>query len=138
MVRILLILLISSQTFAQTNIEKAIKLWEAKNNSEAKKILSAIDDGNKDYASAQFYLGRISVDENRYDDASDFFEEAVNTNDKVAENIRRVLASKYNDKLKGYSLFFRIIINPSRMGSKTFCTRISSCTIRLNKRIALV
>ncbi len=85
MVRILLILLISTQAIAQTNIEKAKKLWEAKNNAEAKKILSAIDDDNKDYAAAQFYLGRISVDENNFDAASDFFEEAVDANDKIAE-----------------------------------------------------
>lgn len=85
MVRVLLLLLISSQTIAQTNIEKAKKLWEAKNNVEAKKILSAIDDNNKDYAAAQFYLGRISVDEKNFDTASDFFEEAVDANDKVAE-----------------------------------------------------
>ncbi len=85
MVRILLILLISTQAFAQTNIDKAKKLWEAKNNTEAKKILLTIDDDNKDYAAAQFYLGRISADENNFDDASDFFEEAVSANDKIAE-----------------------------------------------------
>ncbi|RPH33009.1 MAG: tetratricopeptide repeat protein [Bacteroidales bacterium] len=85
MVRILLILLISSQAFAQSNIDKAKKLWEAKSNAEAKKILTAIDDESKDYAAAQFYLGRISVDEKNFDDAAEFFEEAVDANDKIAE-----------------------------------------------------
>lgn len=85
MLRILLILLISSQAIAQSNIDKAKKLWESKNNAEAKKILSSIDDNSKDYAAAQFYLGRILVDENNFDDATDFFEEAVDANDKIAE-----------------------------------------------------
>lgn len=85
MIRIFLILLISSQAIAQTNIEKAKKLWDSKNNSEAKKILSAIDSDNKDYAAAQYYLGRISASENNFEEASDYFEEAVDANDKVAE-----------------------------------------------------
>jgi len=85
MIRILLILLISTQSFAQSNIEKAKKLWEAKSNIEAKKILSAITDEGKDYAAAQYYLGRIAWDEAKFDAASDFFEEAVDANDKIAE-----------------------------------------------------
>lgn len=85
MIRILLFVLISAQTFAQSNVEKAIKLWETKNNAEAKKILSAIHDDSKDYAAAQYYLGRISVSENNFDDASDFFEEAISANDKVSD-----------------------------------------------------
>lgn len=85
MIRILLILLIATQAFAQSNLDKAKKLWEAKNNAEAKKILSAIDNESKDYAAAQFYLGRISVDENNFDSATDYFEEAVDANGKIAE-----------------------------------------------------
>lgn len=85
MVRILILLLISTQAFAQSNVEKAIKLWESKNNTVAKKILSAINDDDKDYAAAQFYLGRISVGEGNFDDAEGFFEEAVDANDKNAE-----------------------------------------------------
>ncbi len=85
MIRILLILLIATQSFAQSNIEKAKKLWESKNNTEAKKILSTINNDSKDYAAAQYYLGRIACDENVFDDASDYLEEAVDANDKIAE-----------------------------------------------------
>lgn len=85
MLRIFLILLVSTQALAQSNVDKAKKLWETKNNNEAKKILSAIDKENKEYAAAQYYLGRISVDENNFDNASDYFEEAVDVNDKIAE-----------------------------------------------------
>jgi len=85
MIRLLLILLISTQTIAQTSVEKAKILWEAKNNTEAKKILSTIAEGNKDYAVAQYYLGRIARDESNLDDAADFFEEAVDADPKVAD-----------------------------------------------------
>jgi len=70
---------------AQTSVEKAKKLYEDQKPAEAKKILALIEDDNKEYAAAQYYLGRISFDEKKYDDASDFFEEAVDANDKVAE-----------------------------------------------------
>lgn len=71
--------------FAQTPVEKAKKLLEEKKPAEARKILAGINDGDKEYAAAQFYLGRISFDENKLDDAQDYFEEAVDANDKVAE-----------------------------------------------------
>jgi tetratricopeptide (TPR) repeat protein len=107
MLRILLILLISTQAIAQSNIEKAKKLWESKNTSEAKKILSTIEDDNKDYATAQFYLGRIAIDEGKFDDAEGFFEEAVDANGKVAEyyswlgNTYAVIAQNANPLRQG-------------------------------------
>ncbi len=86
MIKTLLItLLISTQAFAQSNIDKAKKLWENKNNAEAKKILIAINDEQKDYATAQYYLGRISFSEQNLDDAAEFFEEAIDANDRIAE-----------------------------------------------------
>ena len=71
--------------FAQSPVEKAKKLYEEKKPSEARKILAGINDDNKEFAAAQYYLGRISFDENKLDDAQDYFEEAVEANDKVAE-----------------------------------------------------
>lgn len=80
----LLFLLLSFSLSAQT-VEKAKALWEKKNYAEAKKILLTVKEENKEYAEAQFYLGRIAFDEEKYDDAEDFFEEAIDANDKVAE-----------------------------------------------------
>lgn len=106
-VHIFLILMIPTQTFAQSNIETAKKLWETKNNTEAKKILSSIKDGNKDYATAQYYLGRISVDEGNFEGAKGFFEEAVDANDKVADyfswlgNTYATIAQKANPLRQG-------------------------------------
>ncbi|CAN5177582.1 hypothetical protein BH09BAC3_BH09BAC3_00620 [soil metagenome] len=82
---LLLILTFPLFIFAQSPVERAKKFYEERKPADARKILSGIDDNNKEYAEAQYYLGRISFDEKKYDDAQDFFEEAVDTNDKVAD-----------------------------------------------------
>jgi tetratricopeptide (TPR) repeat protein len=77
--------LISLCAFAQSpKIEQGKSLFEAKKYDEASKIFTPIDDDSKDYAAAQYYLGRIAFEKKEYDDAADFFEEAVDANDKVA------------------------------------------------------
>lgn len=80
-----LFLLFSIPLGAQTSLENARKLYEERKPAEVKKILSTINDDSKEYAAAQYYLGRIAFDEKNYDDAQEFFEEAVDANDKVAE-----------------------------------------------------
>jgi tetratricopeptide (TPR) repeat protein len=80
------LLLLSCSLFAQSSkIDQGKNLFEAKKYEEASKIFSAVDDENKDYAAAQYYLGRIAFDKKEYDDAADYFEEAVEANDKVAD-----------------------------------------------------
>ncbi len=81
---ILLLICVSQLVFAQ-QVEKAIKLIEAKNAPEAKKILGGIKKSDKEYAAAQFWLGRISYDEKKYEHVESFFEEAIEANDKQAE-----------------------------------------------------
>jgi tetratricopeptide (TPR) repeat protein len=61
------------------------QLYEAKKPAEAKKILTQIDDDHKDYAAAQYYLGRIAYDEKQYEDAADFLAEAAEANPNVAD-----------------------------------------------------
>lgn len=80
----LLTIAIASPGFAQS-IEPARKLFEARKPEEAKKLLLAIKEGNKDYAEAQYYLGRIAFDARQYEEALEFFEEAVDENEKVAD-----------------------------------------------------
>lgn len=74
-------------TFAQGQsiVERARKLYEEKKFAEAEKLLARIDNDDKDYAAAQYYLGRIAFDQKDYDDAADYFEEATDSNDKVAD-----------------------------------------------------
>jgi tetratricopeptide (TPR) repeat protein len=77
---------VSFYAFAQSpKIEQGKSLFEAKKYDEASKIFTPIDDDSKDYAAAQYYLGRIAFEKKEYDDAADFFEEAVDANDKVAD-----------------------------------------------------
>ncbi len=85
MKRILLLLLVATPCFSQqAKVDQAKALFESNKYTEAKKILSAIDDGQQEYAQAQYYLGRIAFAENNLDDAADYFEEAVDANDKNA------------------------------------------------------
>lgn len=78
-------MLISLLTQGQSKTEQAKKLFEDKKYTEAEKILSPIDDEDRDYAAAQYYLGRIAFDQKKYDAAADYFEEATEANDKVAD-----------------------------------------------------
>lgn len=64
------------------SLQKARTLYEAGKPAEAEKLLKTIDDDHKEYAEAQYYLGRIAYDKKSYDDASDYFEEATEANDK--------------------------------------------------------
>ncbi|HZY79682.1 MAG TPA: tetratricopeptide repeat protein [Cyclobacteriaceae bacterium] len=69
----------------QNQIDQAKTLFEAKKYKEAKAILLKVDDDNKDFAAAQYYLGRIAFDEKELDDAEGYLEEAIEANDKVAD-----------------------------------------------------
>jgi tetratricopeptide (TPR) repeat protein len=71
--------------FAQSKVEQAKSLYEKGQLEQAKKILKPIGEKDVDYAAARYYLGRVAFDEKNYDDAADYFEEAVDTNDKVAD-----------------------------------------------------
>jgi tetratricopeptide (TPR) repeat protein len=82
----LFFLLLSLPALAQpATVNAAKKLYEEKKYVEARKLLTPIGDDSKEYAQAQYWLGRITFDEKKYDDAADFFEEAIDANDKVAD-----------------------------------------------------
>jgi tetratricopeptide (TPR) repeat protein len=78
-------LLISICALGQTKIEQAKALFEQNKFDQVKKMLTPIAEKDGDYAAAQYYLGRVAFEEKKYDDAQDFFEEAVDTNNKVAD-----------------------------------------------------
>lgn len=86
MVQLLILIFFTGIAPLQSSpVEQAKKLFDAKRFAEAKKVLSAVDDDHKEYGAAQFYLGRISFEEEKYEDAAEYFEEAVEVNDKNAE-----------------------------------------------------
>lgn len=80
---LILLILLPAALFGQS-LQKAKTLYETGKPAEAAKLLEGIDDDSKEYAEAQFYLGRIAFDKKEYDDASDYFEEASESNEKNA------------------------------------------------------
>ncbi|MBX2915445.1 MAG: tetratricopeptide repeat protein [Cyclobacteriaceae bacterium] len=83
--RALLFILISTVSAFGQSVTTGKQLWEQKKYAEARKQLLAIKKDNKDFAAAQYYLGRVAFDEKKYDEAEEFFETAIDTNDKVAD-----------------------------------------------------
>jgi len=83
--RTLLIILFATVSVFGQSVTTGKQLWEQKKYAEARKQLLAIKKDNKDFAAAQYYLGRVAFDEKKYDDAEEFFETAIDTNDKVAD-----------------------------------------------------
>ncbi len=82
---ILLWLTVISGRSQSPRIEEARKLYEGRKLNEASAILNKANEGDKDYAAAQYWLGRVAFDENRYEDAADLFEEAVDEDPAVAD-----------------------------------------------------
>ncbi len=86
MTKIIFLLLFSSTLFAQGGkITNAKNLYEVKKFSEAKKLLLSIAKGQADFAASRYYLGRIAFDEKQFEDAADYFEEATEADNKVAD-----------------------------------------------------
>jgi tetratricopeptide (TPR) repeat protein len=83
--RTLLFILFATVSVFGQSVITGKQLWEQKKYAEARKQLLAIKKDNKDFAAAQYYLGRVAFDEKKYDDAEEFFETAIDTNDKVAD-----------------------------------------------------
>ncbi len=70
---------------AQSSLKSGKEFYESKKFTEAAKLLKEIPDDSQDYAAAQYYLGRISYDLMEYEDAAEYFEEASEVNNKVAD-----------------------------------------------------
>ena len=66
------LLLVSA--FCQPKIDQAKRLFEDKKFEEAKMLLSHVDSEDKDYSSAQYYLGIIAYKQKMYDDAAEHIE----------------------------------------------------------------
>jgi tetratricopeptide (TPR) repeat protein len=77
--------LIGFNALGQSKIDQAKKLLDDKKYTELEKILFPIEDDDRDYAAAQYYLGRAAFNQKNYDDAADYFEEATEANDKEAD-----------------------------------------------------
>lgn len=83
--RLLIFLIIASESVFGQATEMAKKLYEEKKYTEAETILAPIKEGHREYAASQYYLGRMAFDRKQYERAEDYFEEAIDVNATVAE-----------------------------------------------------
>jgi tetratricopeptide (TPR) repeat protein len=89
-------------------MDQVKKLVEEKNYDVAKKLLSPVENKDKDYALAQYYMGIIAYRQKMYDEAADYFEEAIEYNDKMADcynwlgNTYGTIAQYSNLLIQGY------------------------------------
>jgi tetratricopeptide (TPR) repeat protein len=70
---------------AGQKVDQARQLFEAGKYDEASKLLLKVPEGKTDYAAARYYLGRIAFNEKKLDEAQEYFEEAIDANDQVAD-----------------------------------------------------
>lgn len=61
----------------QSNLQNGITQYESKRPAEAMKSLELVEASSRDYATAQYYLGRIAYDKKEYEDAVDYFKVAT-------------------------------------------------------------
>jgi tetratricopeptide (TPR) repeat protein len=80
----LLVLFLVGGTAHAQSLTAGKKYFEERQYAEAKKQLAPIKEGNRDFAAAQYYLGRIAFNEGLYDEASEYLEEATEADDRQA------------------------------------------------------
>lgn len=78
------LLFLSPLLFAQST-QKGRELFEAKKFAEAENIFKSINRQSKEYATAQYYLGRIAFDKKEYDNAVEYFKVATEVNPKEGD-----------------------------------------------------
>lgn len=73
----LLLFLAYGGAFSQSVIDRGRAHYDEKRFDAAKTLFATVEEDNDGYAAARYYLGRIAFDQESYDDAADFFEEAT-------------------------------------------------------------
>jgi tetratricopeptide (TPR) repeat protein len=77
--------LIFATAFGQSKVDQAKKLFENKMYGKAQLLLLPIDKKVAEYAEARYYLGRIAFELKDYDASSEYFENAIEANNKMAD-----------------------------------------------------
>uniref|UniRef100_UPI004048AA97 tetratricopeptide repeat protein n=3 Tax=Roseivirga sp. TaxID=1964215 RepID=UPI004048AA97 len=67
------------------DLTAAIKEFNEQRLDNAKTMFKSIKSNSPDYAEALFYLGRIAFDQKEFDNAVDYFEDAIDKNDMIAK-----------------------------------------------------
>ena len=108
---ILLLGLFAFEANAQS-VERGKKLYEEKNYAEATNALSAVDDGQMGYGTAQYYLGRIAYDQKNYEEAVDFFKEATEARNGENAEYFTWLGNTYGTIARDANVFRQGILAP--------------------------
>jgi tetratricopeptide (TPR) repeat protein len=109
--RYLLFLFVLESAFGQSKVDQAQKLYEANKYPEVISLLSGVKKDDKDFAGAQYWLGRVAYDQKRLDDAEEFFEEAVDANEKSPE-YHNWLGNAYAEIAQNANVFKQGILAP--------------------------
>ena len=99
-----IIVLLPIKSFSTTGLTQGIQLFEKKKYTDAKQIFQAIIDQNKENAEAYYYLGRISLIENDYNNAAKLLEKAVKYDENSSRNYQQ-LAIAYGQKTQKAGIF---------------------------------
>ncbi len=130
----LMFILISSFSFAQTDLEIAKQLVKEKKFSEAKDILENIIDKDDTNAEAYYVLGKVFMSLKEFDDAEDNFEEAIDL-DKKNSDYHLWLGRAYGLDARESSIISQAFLAPK---IKTqFLLAVQYDTTNIEARIAL-
>ena len=81
----LIVLLGATVTKAQGDLQKGIEIFNKKNYYGAKKFFSEYLESNEKSAEANYYLGRIAMEERDLEQATEYFDEAVDIEGNKSE-----------------------------------------------------
>lgn len=121
---------------AQTASEQAKRLYDQKKYAEAISALEKVKEEDKDYATAQYYLGRIAFDEKRYDAAADYFEEATEAPGGATSDYYTWLGDSYGNIARDANLIKQGMLAPKMKNA--WEKAIALDNKNLNARLSLI
>lgn len=113
-IAIALLVLIVGQSNGQTPLKNGIALYQSKKLDDATKSFESVEKSAGDYATAQYYLGKIAYDKKEYDDAVDYFEEATELSPSNGEYFN-ALGDAYAGVGSESNLFTQMSVGPKAM-----------------------
>jgi tetratricopeptide (TPR) repeat protein len=134
---LLMVMLLCSSVclVGQSSIDKGKALYESRKYPEAEKILKTVSEETSEYATAQYYLGRIAFDKGAFDDAVDYFEEATEGRPNISDYFNR-LGDSYAAAAKNANMFRQGILGPKAKDAWEKAVELDSKNIEA--RISLV
>lgn len=100
---------IQKDIIGQSSLDKGKVFYESKKYLEAEKIFKSVTRKTSDYASAQYYLGRMAFDKKAYGNAVDYFKEATEANSGQAVYFHE-LGNAYAEVAKESNVFTQAIM----------------------------